>query len=76
MLPILEPIEGDVDLNAPLDRRNGTILDSWGNPVWWSMNDEGLFIVWSFGANGKDEQGAGDDIARPWEPVTQPSDDL
>ena len=36
-------------------------LDPWGNPFQYE-SDGATFRAWSFGANGQDEQGGGDDV--------------
>ena len=45
------------------DVPNRVIHDGWGNPIWLHpVNDQGWFLLRSFGPNGVDDGGKGDDI--------------
>lgn len=52
-------------LNA--DAESGHILDRWGNPIWLRPSAEGeaSMVFVSFGPDGVDESGKGDDLVIP-----------
>lgn len=51
-------------LKLPPDRLNakGEIVDFWGRPVRYRILPDQKYVVYSVGANGRDEGGAGDDF--------------
>lgn len=69
----------DIPLEFPTANvASGCILDPWGSPIWWIRKAHGEAAFVSFGPNGRDEKGAGDDVVWTWTPhaSTVPSRDL
>lgn len=52
------------DLADRFDDESGTFRDAWGNPIEFQFGSFDRFALWSFGPDGVDNQGAGDDIRR------------
>ena len=55
-------IGSGVDQMSGMNRERGTIDDAWGRPIWLRWTEDCAVEVISFGANGRDEGGGGDDI--------------
>lgn len=43
-------------------------LDPWGHPYAYRAEGSFEYVIWSFGPNGVDEKGDGDDVTRPRSP--------
>ena len=50
------------DLRDPVRVQDGLLLDGWGNPMHLVVEDGRLLTLGSSGANGRWEEGRGDDI--------------
>lgn len=44
--------------------RDSVPVDPWGNAYSFRLNEKGKPVVWSFGPNGVDDSGSGDDIVK------------
>ena len=51
-------------LERRADSATGQILDAWGRPIWWRQQQGTGPVLVSFGSNGEDENGQGDDIVQ------------
>jgi hypothetical protein len=47
------------------DSAKGIPRDPWGNDYVYRIDDEGHYVLYSVGANARDEIGAGDDVTTP-----------
>lgn len=71
MAALNNPANPDPEWNGPYmriredDLEDGAYLDSWGNPYVYNnpgTHNTSFYDIYSYGLNGNDEQGEGDDI--------------
>jgi len=54
-----------LQLTAEQTDSRGRILDDWGRPLVYRRTDDGGFRLYSLGPDGRDDDGAGDDVQLP-----------
>jgi hypothetical protein len=62
---LTDPRNPYVQLPAGSVSAAGELVDGWGRPLHYARAADGSPIVYSFGANGRDDGGLADDIAPP-----------